>query len=342
MSPVKPLCYALLLILGTAIVAGCNDDPIPGAGVLVENAANIVYVHNDSTESYVIDRKDETFEAITTPYAGNWIAVNGDIFNSTDGGDHWEHQLWSYNGIHAVGNNPQGITIAVGDHCQILRSTNSGFDWDSVGVRNQQNVPLRGVAIDYSNVAIAVGGNASIYKSNNSGALWDTVQVHLSDNTTLYNVCIADLSTAIIVGDEGTILRSHDGGDTWTTVAAPGATRSFMFYGIASVSGNRIMVVGDSSFNSNGGAVYLSVDGGRSWTGRSSAEFAGAHLKSVSYGYSDWWVAGSKSHAAAIWKSSDDGVTWRQLPQVLGMRDLNAIQMISDDQGFAVGEPLRN
>jgi photosystem II stability/assembly factor-like uncharacterized protein len=343
MSSVRPLCYILLLILGIAIGVGCNSEPVPTEGGPADSAANIVHIHHDSTRPFVVDDKQNKLAAITTPYTGGWIAANSLIFNSIDQGTTWQRQLAVFTPIHALTSNFKTFTIAVGEYGLILYSTNSGFTWDTAVVHGDKQTALR--AVDNGNgnsngsFVLAVGDDATIVRSINAGVSWDTLSIQPPHMPALLGVCITDPTTAIVVGDRGTILRTHDGGDNWSQITSPGLTTDYKFYGVAAANSNNVMVVGDRSA-AGVGTAFLSTDGGNTWSDRSPPALAQAHLKCVSFGPASWWVAGSDANAAALWKTTDNGVTWHKVPIRYGMAELLAIKMTGDDEGFAVGQPV--
>ncbi len=110
--------------------------------------------------------------------------------------------------------------IVVGDKGTILRSTNTGFDWENVSI---PDTTFNFYAISQRNPYttqngdrfVAVGSNGRIYKSTDIGATWQ--QKSSGTTNTLRSIYFLTLDSGVAVGDNGTVRLTTNGGETWFT-----------------------------------------------------------------------------------------------------------------------------
>lgn len=110
--------------------------------------------------------------------------------------------------------------ITVGDKGTILRSTNTGNNWQNVSISDttfnfyaiSQKSANQTVSGDRF---IAVGSGGRIYKSTDIGATWQ--QKTSGTTNTLRSVYFTNLDSGVVVGDNGTIRLTTNGGETWFT-----------------------------------------------------------------------------------------------------------------------------
>lgn len=110
--------------------------------------------------------------------------------------------------------------IVVGDKGTILRSTDTGFNWENVSI---PDTTFNFYAISQRNANtmqsgdrfVAVGSGGKIYKSTDIGATWQ--QKSSGTTNTLRSVYFLTLDSGVTVGDNGTIRLTTNGGETWFT-----------------------------------------------------------------------------------------------------------------------------
>ncbi len=110
--------------------------------------------------------------------------------------------------------------IVVGDKGTILRSTDTGNNWENVSIPdtsfnfyaiNQKSANQLNSADRF----IAVGGGGRIYKSTDVGVTWQ--QKPSGTSNTLRSIYFLNLDSGVAVGDNGTIRLTTNGGETWFT-----------------------------------------------------------------------------------------------------------------------------
>jgi photosystem II stability/assembly factor-like uncharacterized protein len=145
------------------------------------------------------------------------------IYRTTDGGDTWELKtdtLYSANNsLHGLCFIDANTGIAVGsNNTRILRTTNTGQSWDSIGVGISNKI-LYGVSFANANTGVAVGSSRLIVRTTNGGLNWTTVNV-ATDYVYLNNVEFFDSLNVVAVGSTGLIMRSTNAGLNWTTITS--------------------------------------------------------------------------------------------------------------------------
>ncbi len=172
--------------------------------------------------------------------------------------------------------------------------------------------------------AVAVGERGHVLYSNDQGRSWTQVVVPASANLTA--VHFVDDQHGWAVGHDEVILRTEDGGLTWDrTHYNPEAKRPLLDVWFADAE--RGLAVGAY------GAVYSSADGGRTWTdvqfdpvplGGTKQDYDpddfsaevdmgfDFHLNAIVRGPGT--VLYLAAEAGRLFRSDDDGTTWRELP----------------------------
>ena len=171
----------------------------------------------------------------------------------------------------------------------------------------------------------AVGERGHVLHSADEGRTWTQVQVPGSANLTA--IYFADDKHGWAVGHAELILRTADGGDSWQRVhLAPENQQPVLDVWFA--DSERGLAVGAY------GVIYASTDGGRIWTEvpfepepldgvtqvEADAEDMEAevdlgfdfHLNAIVRGPGQRLYLGAE--AGRIFRSDDDGATWRELP----------------------------
>ncbi|MEO8513417.1 MAG: T9SS type A sorting domain-containing protein [Ignavibacteria bacterium] len=110
--------------------------------------------------------------------------------------------------------------IVVGDKGTILRSTNTGNNWDNVSIPdttfNFYSISHRNAnTLQSGDRFVAVGSGGRIYKSTDDGATWQ--QKTSGTTNTLRSIYFLTLDSGVVVGDNGTIRLTTNGGETWFT-----------------------------------------------------------------------------------------------------------------------------
>jgi photosystem II stability/assembly factor-like uncharacterized protein len=205
-------------------------------------------------------------------------SFGGTLYRSSDGGNTWS-ELPALNGISVfdIEFAPDGTTY-IGTQDSIRKSTDSGLSWATLNLGIGVNDQIFDVAIDPSDPSI----------------LW---------------VGVADASGAQPVN----AMRSTDGGATWTNRTPPHAPMSGRGIAVDPNDSNTVIAVFGGDFG--GGEVWVTTDGGDSWTDR-SAGLPGNPLNAVVYDGTRLLVGGGLlfgSQFVGLYESPDLGVTWNPL-----------------------------
>ena len=98
------------------------------------------------------------------------------------------------------------------DNAVILKTSNSGYNWNEVKLLN--NNLFKDIFFITDDVGFVIGTNGYILKTNNMGDDWQTINSNTS--FTLNSIDFSNDNIGCIVGDNGLILKSQDLGLTWS------------------------------------------------------------------------------------------------------------------------------
>jgi hypothetical protein len=152
-----------------------------------------------------------------------------------------------------------GVALAVGGGGTILRSTDWGSSWTSVG---SAGASLYAVELHPSGLAIAVGVGGLVRRSTDSGATWSTPAS--STTTDLVSLDIAS-STVVYASGTDKLVKSVDGGATWSTVSTSGGVGVSGFSRVAAASEDTVWLFMSSIAGWDPNWAARSVDGGATW-----------------------------------------------------------------------------
>ncbi|MCC6866802.1 MAG: T9SS type A sorting domain-containing protein [Ignavibacteria bacterium] len=155
--------------------------------------------------------------------------------------------------------------IVVGDKGTILRSTDTGNNWENVSIPdtsfnfyaiNQKNANQ----LNSGDRFIAVGSGGRIYKSTDIGATWQ--QKTSGTTNTLRSVYFLNLDSGTVVGDNGTIRFTTNGGETWFTdpfFNSP-SSRNYRSVSCIHMQSRTFSAMSDSIFIVSDDPVYLGIN----------------------------------------------------------------------------------
>jgi photosystem II stability/assembly factor-like uncharacterized protein len=110
------------------------------------------------------------------------------------------------------------VTVAVGEKGTILRTSNTGYNWNNVSIPDTTfdfyAMSQRGIYFS-SDVFVAVGSGGRIYKSTDLGETWQ--QKSSGTTSTLRSIYFHSSDSGVVVGDNGTVRLTTNGGETWFT-----------------------------------------------------------------------------------------------------------------------------
>jgi len=215
--------------------------------------------------------------------------------------------------------------LAAGDDGTIIRTSNAGYNWTTVG--GIPMVDLYGLAAaDNANV-IAVGNNGTILRSTNGGFNWSPI---LSDNVSflkpLRTVGFYTNTNGYAAGDDGVVFFTSNAGVDWKKVHEDAKQTH---YGISYNSKNTLFIVGkggmilkDSIF-ANISTMAMDLNG---------IHFA---LDTTYFTHTDTgFIVGDKG---AILKTTNGGDNW-VVETPLTTENLRGVFLSNSHWGYAVGE----
>lgn len=173
-----------------------------------------------------------------------------------------------------------------------------------------------------------------IYRSEDGGATWAVVEAGAISVQDYQKVSMADEWDGIAVGDVDLIAKTSDGGLSWQAVVAPGVIGAILTcYAVDKLT----WWIGYDT-----GALYVTRDGGATWTLSSLWEGAGTgDVKDIQFvndmvGYMAWNTAGGVGH---LYRTINGGYTWERLVTPVNV-GINALVAPRVDLCFAVGEDI--
>ena len=201
----------------------------------------------------------------------------------------------------------------------LYRSSDGGNTWSEVSALDGTSV----FDIEFAPDGTAyLGTQASIWKSTDDGLSWEVLDLGIGLNDQVFDVALdpSDPSTlwAAIADAFGAqpenVIRSTDGGATWLDRTPPLAA-PISGQGIAVDPGdsNTVIAVFGGAFG--GGEVWVSTDGGDSWSDR-SAGLPDNPMQAVVYDGTRLLVGGGQafgSEFVGLYESTDLGMTWTPL-----------------------------
>lgn len=170
------------------------------------------------------------------------------------------------NRLFSVAVQADGNAVAVGAYGTILRSTDGGGSWTSIGPKDWKGYAQFGDQPHIYSVNIAANGAITvsaefglILRTTDNGQTWQTVhkgdqQTHVGD-ASLFGMQIRPDGIGYAVGQVGTVLRTEDGGVTWKMV---NVGSSAVLLGVHSDPDGHIVVTGMHT-------LLVSDDHGKTW-----------------------------------------------------------------------------
>jgi photosystem II stability/assembly factor-like uncharacterized protein len=206
-----------------------------------------------------------------------WIVGrSGLVLATRDGGATWTPQP-SGTDKHLFGvdfaDDRHGVII--GDWGTILTTADGGASWQNHSL--EDDIILNDVSVVDATHAWIAGELGTVLVSQDGGQTWTTQPTGI--DKTLFGVFFADAQNGWAVGIDALILHTADGGQTWQVQNGSTEVRELEQVGFAmayenpslyavQVAGTLGIAVGEI------GAVFVSSDGGRTWTRRPSGDKA--------------------------------------------------------------------
>lgn len=251
------------------------------------------------------------------------VGTDGGLFKSTDGGTTFTDALnigLTTHLIYSVGSSPANVNAMIG-----------GFQDNGTRVRSGATSTFNqylggdgfGSAIHRTNGSTMLGSlyYSRIYKSTNGGVTFALASTGITESN---NSSTAPFNTGIVTWEGAAnadtvytwsntkAYKSINYAGSWTALGVTGLpTTSFYIRGLAVASSN----VNALGLIANGGKVFLSSNGGTSWTAAAALPNNGSSLSKIAFDPTNPAIVyvtsvaadSTKNHA---WKSVDAGASW--------------------------------
>lgn len=227
-----------------------------------------------------------------------------------------------------------GTAPAVGAG-NLYRSTDGGATWTKI--ISDVNVYHIVYAGDGTVYAATMNG---VRKSTDDGITWSTPNLNIGNNRQTFGVAVAPSNSSIVWAAVASangqqtknLLRSTDAGATWQNVTPTlGAALNGRMIAIHPSDPNTVVALFDGGFG--GGQVWVSTNGGASWTNR-SAGLPGNPPRSVHFDGTRLLVGGGQAYNNqyfGLYQSLDLGVTWSALHTSTPVPHVEAIAVDPQD-----------
>lgn len=329
-GPIRYFCVIGIIVLGLLTIVGTGGDDDQhqigwAVGLPSDGYGTIIYT-SDSGQTWT--RQGDTLsipnvdlnsvraiDSLTAWVVGGSSDGYGTILKTTDGGNTWvrlgeagEIPDAGIGGISVLDENNAWI---VSSDNTILFTNDGGNTWISKADPAYNSIDLSGVfAVDANNIWICGGINDGfILHSTDGGNSWisegDTT---LLEGHTLISISAANQNNAWAVGHGSVALCTSDAGVTWEN-KSPTPGQMVDVNGVCVLNENIIWIVMDY------GNIYLTEDGGQSWTKQESNSGGYYMLRICAIDKNTAWIAGFSQFPplkGIILHTTDGGQTWNE------------------------------
>jgi photosystem II stability/assembly factor-like uncharacterized protein len=185
-----------------------------------------------------------------------WISNNNGLNWSIGGGSGIEYlnMLDSAYGIGTYG-------------CGVLRTTNGGQNWSTLGSVCNNNNSMWGISFPDKKHGFVCGNNSVFASTSDSGATWVDIHTNASfaSSGIAYDVFFVDQNIGYVTRGENSsgcsIKKTIDGGLTWTDLSSN-------FQSVAGTSNKNMRLYfldANTGYVTHGGKIYKTINGGLNW-----------------------------------------------------------------------------
>jgi photosystem II stability/assembly factor-like uncharacterized protein len=277
----------------------CADDK---SCLIATQQGNQILRTSDGAETFasVVPSTDQTL-AVAFASTERALAAGalGSAEISNDAGVTWSPVGTRVAGVYSVVSpGPGPVAYAGGRDGVLARTTNAGHTW--VNVSAPTATAISGIAAPSANRVFVLGRDGSLQRSDNGGVSYRILNTEAG--AVPHAIAALDDSRVLLIGPVG-IIRSDDGGDTFRPVQDRVAARARLV-GI-DLAGDAVFVYGER-------AILVSQDAGVTW--RTSRAPAKRSIRDLDF--LEPRVGYLLDTRGSIWKTTNGGRTWSDLPAV--------------------------
>ncbi len=236
--------------------------------------------------------------------------------------------------LHSVSVIDDSVAWIGGESGTILRTTDGGATWTSVGGGNLGTEPVYNIfGVDAQTALCTTSpSDTYIYRTTDGGTTW--TQVLAVTGGFMDAIWMTDANNGFAYGDPVSgfweLFTTTDGGATWNP--APSLAQN----GSEAGWNNSMYVSGsDIYFGTNNTTIYYSSDMGNSWTPQSTS--------TVTNSYSLWFNDASNGLTGGnttLAQTTDGGTTWTALSNVPGSGNIFGITGVDNKWWFSRGSSV--
>jgi photosystem II stability/assembly factor-like uncharacterized protein len=209
----------------------------------------------------------------------------------------------------------QNTGYAVGDSGVVLKTTNSGLNWQYIYLNTRST--LKDVDFVNANTGyICCGDTGKVFKTTDGGNLWNVLDLGTTGNNAIY---FSDVNTGYVAGS--TIVRkTTNGGINWGIQFFQGSDYMVDMFFINSQTGWINLVIG---------GIYKTTNGGTNWIQKGY----GANGRLFFINENTGWVC--HSFSGTVFKTINGGLNWQQ--QNAGYNKVYTVAFTDINTGWGAG-----
>lgn len=272
------------------------------------------------------------FSTYFTDANTGYVAGNGVILKTTDGGSTWSTVSSSgsntFYSIYCTDAQTCYTAGAAGTGGTIQSTIDGGITWTPYSLISLN--AYKGIFFANSTTGYVVGDGQVIQKTINSGTTWTDISPTVS-NANYSSVYFTDINNGYVVGTDYSnplVLKTTDGGTTWATQAISGSG-AIIFTSVHFPTSSTGYITGTGS--SGGGYILKTTNAGLNWTViYSVSEWLNSiFFTDVNTGYVTGWNG-------KIYKTTDGGANWNAQTSAT-TNELKSIFFSANGTGYTVG-----